>query len=349
MAASAVHFRPEDNYTNKDTRKKHTYEFVTCQTSVVNLDAATRGLGNNSCGPDVMDKYELKASNTAFRFFIIPLKAGVKAAEAARVDMPVCQPVSVERQTNGRLKMSTPTKNATIWYSIDGGEYQKYSSVITHNGACTVTAYCTSEGLMSSPVMSYDFPLFINKSSWKVVSVDSYQGGNEARLAIDGNTNTFWHTAWGASEPRHPHTIVIDMATNYKVIAITYLSRQDGNQNGMVKSYEVYLSTDGETWGTAAVSGTFQNTTALQTAKLKTATTARYLKFVAKSEVNGNAWTSAAEIGIEAEDEATAVSALQIQPEGTKYVYDLRGHRHDTTLGSLPHGIYIAGGRKVVK
>ena len=349
MAASAVHFRPEDNYTNKDTRKKHTYEFVTCQTSVVNLDAATRGLGNNSCGPDVMDKYELKASNTAFRFFIIPLKAGVKAAEAARVDMPVCQPVSVERQTNGRLKMSTPTKNATIWYSIDGGEYQKYSSVITHNGACTVTAYCTSEGLMSSPVMSYDFPLFINKSSWKVVSVDSYQGGNEARLAIDGNTNTFWHTAWGASEPRHPHTIVIDMATNYKVTAITYLSRQDGNQNGMVKSYEVYLSTDGETWGTAAVSGTFQNTTALQTAKLKTATTARYLKFVAKSEVNGNAWTSAAEIGIEAEDEATAVSALQIQPEGTKYVYDLRGHRHDTTLGSLPHGIYIAGGRKVVK
>ena len=109
------------------------------------------------------------------------------------------------------------------------------------------------------------------------------------------------------------------------------------------------LSTDGETWGTAAVSGTFQNTTALQTAKLKTATTARYLKFVAKSEVNGNAWTSAAEIGIEAEDEATAVSALQIQPEGTKYVYDLRGHRHDTTLGSLPHGIYIADGRKVVK
>ena len=168
-------------------------------------------------------------------------------------------------------------------------------------------------------------------------------------LLADMPAVPFWHTAWGASEPRHPHTIVIDMATNYKVTAITYLSRQDGNQNGMVKSYEVYLSTDGETWGTAAVSGTFQNTTALQTAKLKTATTARYLKFVAKSEVNGNAWTSAAEIGIEAEDEATAVSALQIQPEGTKYVYDLRGHRHDTTLGSLPHGIYIAGGRKVVK
>ena len=348
MAASAVHFRPEDNYTNKDTRKKHTYEFVSCSNTVVNLDAATRGLGNNSCGPDVMDKYELKAANTAFRFFLIPLKAGVKAAEAARIDMPVCQPVSVERQTNGKLKMTTQTKNATIWYSIDGGEYQKYTAVISHNAACTVTAYSTLDGLMTSPMMSYDFPLFIDKSSWKVKSVDSYQGGNEAKYAIDGNTSTFWHTAWGSNEPKHPHTIVIDMATNYNVTAITYLSRQDGNQNGMVKAYEIYLSTDGQTWGSAAT-GNFKNTTALQTAKLKKTTTARYIKFVAKSEINGNAWTSAAEIGIEATDETTAVNSVQMQSQDTKYIYDLQGHRHDASQASLPHGIYIAQGRKVMK
>ena len=349
MASSAVHFRPEDNYTNKDTRKKHTYEFVTCPTAVVNLDAATRGLGNNSCGPDVMDKYELKAANTPFRFFIIPLKSGVKAAEAARIDMPVCQAVSVERQTNGKLKMSTATKNATIWYSINGGEYQKYSSVITYNDACTITAYCTADNLMDSPLMSYNFPLYVDKSSWKVVSVDSYQGGNEARLAIDGNTSTFWHTAWGTNEPKHPHTIVIDMAIDYKVTAITYLSRQDGNANGMVKSYEVYLSTDGTTWGTAVVSGSFQNTTTQQVAKLKSATTARYMKFVAKSEVNNNAWTSAAEIGIETETVPASVSAVQIQALQTKYVYDLQGRRYDDLQAAMSHGIYITQGRKVLK
>ena len=349
MAASAVHFRPEDNYTNKDTRKKHTYEFVSCTPTVVNLDAATRGLGNNSCGPDVMDKYELKAANTAFRFFIIPLKAGVKAAEAARIDMPVCQSVSVERQNDGKLKMTTQTQNATIWYSIDGGEYQKYSSAVTHNAACTVKAYSTLDGLMTSPVMSYDFPLFIDKSAWKVISVDSYQGGNEANLAIDGNNSTFWHTAWGSNEPKHPHTIVIDMATNYNVTAITYLARQDGNQNGMVKAYEIYLSTDGNTWGSAAATGNFQNITAQQTAKLNTATIARYIKFVAKSEVNGNAWTSAAEIGIEALDETTAINTLQKQNSDSKYVYDLQGHRHDASQASLPPGVYIAQGRKIVK
>ena len=349
MAASSVHFRPEDNYTNKDSRKKHTYEFVSCTPTVVNLDAATRGLGNNSCGPDVMDKYELKAANTAFRFFIIPMKAGVKAAEAARIDMPVCQAVSVERQNDGKLKMTTQTKDATIWYSIDGGEYQKYSSPVSHNSACTVTAYSKAEGMMNSPAMSYDFPLFIDKSAWKVISVDSYQSGNEAKMAIDGNNITFWHTQWSPSEPTHPHTIVIDMATSYKVTAITYLARQDGNQNGMVKEYEVYLSTDGQTWGTKVVSGSFKNTTALQTAKLNTATTARYIKFVAKSEVNGRAWTSAAEIGIEALDETTAVNTVQQQNPQTKYIYDLQGHRLDASQVSLPHGIYIAQGRKIVK
>ena len=181
---------------------------------------------------------------------------------------------------------------------------------------------------MNSPMMSYDFPLFIDKSAWKVKSVDSYQGGNEAKLAIDGNNSTFWHTAWGTNEPRHPHTVT----------AITYLSRQDGNQNGMVKEYEVYLSTDGQTWGAKVASGSFQNTTALQTAKLNTATTARYMKFVAKSEINGNAWTSAAEIGIEAEDEATAINMMQNKKESMKYVYDL----HIVMMVRRPHFLTVS-------
>ena len=350
MAASAVHFRPEDNYTNKDTRKKHTYEFVRCDNAVVNLDAATRGLGNNSCGPDVMDKYELKAANTAFRFFIIPLKADVKAVEAARIDMPVCQFVNCERQSNGRIKMTTNTKNTTIYYSINGGDYQKYTEPLIQNEACTINVYCTAENLMDSPIMTYDFELFVNKSAWKLVSVDSQHSGNEARLAFDGKNDTFWHTEWGSVEPSCPHTIVIDMATEYKVTAITYLSRQDGNQNGMVKNFEVYLSNDGSTWGSPVVSGQFKNTTSQQVAKLTTPTTGRYLKFVAKSEVNGNPWTSAAEIGIQAESDHTAIWQVKTDKQhNTAVVYDLNGRRMNGQLAEQPKGIYISNGRKIVK
>ena len=344
MAASAVHFRPEDNYTNQGDRKKHTYEFVSCMTSVVNLDAATRGLGNNSCGPDVMDKYELKAANTAFRFFIIPLKAGVKAAEAARIDMPVCQPVSVERLTTGRIKMSTTTKNATIYYSIDGGEYQKYSTTLLHNEACNVKAYCTADGMMESPEMEYSFPLFINKSAWTLVSVDSYQSGNEGKYAIDGKNDTFWHTAWGTNEPQHPHTIIIDMKRIYNVTAITYLARQDGNQNGTVKGYEVYLSLDGKTWGTAVATGEFKYTTAMQTATLSKETPGRYMKLVAKSEVNGKAWASAAEIGIDATGDVTAVDEVYTPAkQDNELYYTLQG----VATATPSHGVYVHKGKKV--
>ena len=352
MAASAVHFKPESNYTNKDNRKKHTYEFVSCKTTVVNLDAATRGLGNNSCGPDVMDKYELHAANTAFRFFITPLHQGDNAISMARYDMPVCQPVSVERNTSGKLTMTTPTKGGTIWYSIDGADYQKYMSPIDHNKACTVTAYCTgSEGMLPSPKMSYDFGLFVDKSKWKLVSIDSYQGGNEGKLAFDNNTQTFWHTAWGANEPRHPHTIVIDMVDTYKVTAVTYLSRQDGNQNGMVKAYEVYLSNDNVSWGQPVVSGEFANTTAEQEARLATPKAGRYLKLVAKSEVNGNAWTSAAEIGIKAESDVTAISPVpQASHDTGCTAYNLRGQKVDLSQQSSHRDIVIReDGTKIVR
>ena len=350
MAASAVHFRPEDNYTDRDNRSKHTYQFKTCQTAVVSLDAVTRGLGNASCGPDVMEKYELKAANTAFRFFIIPLSAGDDAAVKARVGMPVCQSVSCERQSNGYIKMTTPTSNSTIYYSIDGGEYKKYTSPVVHNDACTVTAYSTSNGLMDSPKMTYEFPLYISNSGWTLVSADSYQGGNEARLAFDGNTSTFWHTAWGASETSHPHTIIVDMKKIYDVTAFTYLGRQDGNQNGMVKGYAVYLSVDGNNWGTAVASGEFKNTTALQVAKLSKATPGRYLKFVATSEINGKAWASAAEISIEADRIITSIDppSAMTSDKASAY-YDLQGRRHTGDLQSLPNGIYIKKGKKVRK
>lgn len=345
MAASAVHFRPEDNYTNRNTRSKHTYQFKTCQPTIVSLDAATRGLGNASCGPDVMEKYELHAQNTDFRFLLMPLLPGDDAAAKARVLMPVCQPVSGERMTNGRIRLTTSTKGADIFYSIDGGDYEKYTSPINNPSSCTLKTYCVAEGLMDSPVMSYTFDLYINKTAWKLVSADSQHGGNEAKLAFDNKTNTFWHTEYSGSEPTCPHTLVVDMISIYQVTAFTYLARQDGSQNGMVKDYEVYFSLDGKTWGNAAVSGQFENTTSLQVAKLKKTTAARYLKFVAKSEINGRAWTSAAEIGIQADADVTSVAPLMNDSRESTSVYNLQGQK---AVPPYKKGLYVTNGRKVL-
>lgn len=91
MATSALHWRTEDNYSDNNHRAKHPHEFKTTQNTVVSLDAKTRGLGNASCGPDVLEQYELKADNTSFQFIIMPtIYAGdiQKMNDMARVTLP---------------------------------------------------------------------------------------------------------------------------------------------------------------------------------------------------------------------------------------------------------------------
>jgi len=95
MSASATHFRPEDLYVNRSSRAKHTYQAVFCDNTVVNLDARIRGLGNATCGPDVLEQYELKAGTTPFSFMILPfadLKNVDQLVEKSRVIIPAGVP-----------------------------------------------------------------------------------------------------------------------------------------------------------------------------------------------------------------------------------------------------------------
>jgi hypothetical protein len=136
----------------------------------------------------------------------------------------------------------------------------------------------------------------------------------------------------------------------YQVTHFTYTARTDGSQNGMVKDYEVYLSTDGKTWGSPVLTGTFKNTTSMQVAALKEPTPGRYLKFIAKSEINGNAWTSASEIGIQATADVTAIDAISTEQAAlfpfTDAYYTLQG----IPVKTPTHGsIYIHKGKKIIK
>ena len=143
------------------------------------------------------------------------------------------------------------------------------------------------------------------------------------------------------------------MVNTYTVTAFTYNGRTDGNQNGMVKSYEVYLSMDGQDWGSPVAKGEFKNTTALQVATLNTPVQGRYLKFVALSEINGNKWTSAAEIGIRASSDNTAVETItEKQIQAATGIYDLQGRKmaeDKSFYTTLPKGIYITNGKKILK
>ena len=95
-----------------------------------------------------------------------------------------------------------------------------------------------------------------------------------------------------------PHEIQINLGASYSVSGIRYLPRQDGGggaANGRIGQYEVYVSTDGVNWGTAVATGTFANNASQKEVRF-TAKTGQYLRLRALSEVNGNPWTTAAEI-----------------------------------------------------
>ena len=133
-----------------------------------------------------------------------------------------------------------------------------------------------------------------------VVSVDSQElvdGNGAATNAIDGNPTTLWRSERSQRTAPLPHTLVLHLGGRYQVDGFRYLPRQDGRSNGTIAGYQFYVSDDGSTWGTAVAAGTFAADTTEKTVRF-TAKTGRYVRLVALSEINGNPWTSIAELNI---------------------------------------------------
>jgi hypothetical protein len=140
----------------------------------------------------------------------------------------------------------------------------------------------------------------IPRTGWKLLYVDSQElvGENAAATnAFDGNSATFWHTQWFSANPPPPHEIQIDLGAAHSISGFRYLPRQDGSVNGTIGKYEFYLSSDGVNWGSAVATGTFAGNTAEKEVDFSTAN-ARYVRLRALSEINGNPWTSAAELNV---------------------------------------------------
>ena len=300
MSASALHVRAQDMADpNHLQRLIHKYNIPMRKETVLCLDAHNRPLGNASCGPGPMKKYELQASPIVFSFIMIPLERSYTQSELtkkARVQMPMCMPVMAERDNNGYLQMSTSTPETTIFYSINGNEYREYTGSFEFINGGKVQAYAISKKLGKSLVTTVELPIYVDRSAWKIAFSSSEDQGEEAQNAIDGDLSTYWHTRWHEPIPGFPHSIVVDMASLLVVDKFIYTARQ-GNDNGHVKDYELSFSKDGKNWE-GTVKGSFSNLTSAQTVTLKTPIVARYFKFTPLSEMHGRKWASVAELNV---------------------------------------------------
>ena len=140
----------------------------------------------------------------------------------------------------------------------------------------------------------------IPQSGWSLISADSQETSAEdgkAQNAFDGSTSTFWHTLYTGGATPYPHEIQIDLGATYALDGFRYLPRQDGSNHGMVANWQFYASTDKTNWGTAVATGVFGSDGDTSEERVMfTRTTARYVRFVALSEINGNPWASVAEL-----------------------------------------------------
>ena len=213
-------------------------------------------------------------------------------------------PVISGRDTNGLVTISN-TVGCKMVFTVDGtaptASSPAYTAPFAAPPGSTVQAACVMPNGQLGIVASKSFA-GLPPTGWKVVGVDSQETAgedNSAANAIDGDASTFWHTRWN-EDLALPHFITVDMGRSQRIAGFTYLPRQDGNPNGTVENYRFETSADGTNWTTNIVSGTFaniQNNPSLQEVSFAPVN-ARFFRFTALKEVNGNGWTSAAEISV---------------------------------------------------
>ncbi len=179
-------------------------------------------------------------------------------------------------------------------------EYNKSIPDMVQAGTCASIEDCNN-------------PAKLPKDIWEVFYVDSeevnYPG--YASMSIDDDPETIWHTRWSTGNDPYPHEIIVDMGAEYQVFEFTYLTRQDG-ENGRIKDYQLFVSPNAFEW-TEVGNGSFENTSAPQTIEFEESLNARFFKLIALSEVNGNAWASAAEFDMVGCTEILGLGETQLE------------------------------------
>lgn len=229
-----------------------------------------------------------------------------------------CDPQDAGSVTKYKVKLDGKTFEAGIekvgetqvrlYYNLDGlvdGKYVVAAAAGNDRGAWSVWSDVL-EFCLGAPtpqnigLYCMSKPKRISQKDWKIyhVSSEAVKHGHVAKLAIDGDKSTQWHSLWtidGVAQ-RHPHEIQIDLGSTYNICGFQYLPRQDKSWNGGIKKYIFCVSENGLDWK-EVLSGELAKTKDEQSVEFDQHS-ARYVSMVALSEINGNEWTAIAELNV---------------------------------------------------
>ncbi|MBQ7635382.1 MAG: DUF4981 domain-containing protein [Bacteroidaceae bacterium] len=274
----------------------HPHELPTSSATHLHLDAKVTGLGGNSCGQGApLNEDRAFATQYYFGLLIRPVSNG-DIDSRLHVTPSGQMPIGISRNPAGLVSLSSEAAGRTILYRIDGGAPQTYSEPFDLKQGGSVTASFADDPRYK---ITEQFPR-IETVPLRVLSTSSYEPwGGEAENLVDDDLGTIWHTQYGVTLAKYPHTVDFDANTAVTMKGIAYTARQDG-PNGRVKDFTISVSTDGVNWQ-EVYRGQFSDTTGQQRAMFQSPVRARYVRFTALSELRGQEFASGADFRLIAE------------------------------------------------
>ncbi len=253
---------------------------------VVNLDAFQMGLGGASCGPRPLPQYQTLSQATPLGFVIAPTQALMQLA-TTRFAVPH-SPV-IERDGTGMVTLTSSTPDVPMAYRINNGELIPYETPFKLEEG-SVTAVALPSGDIPPTVASTKtFSLIKGQGDWKVLSVSSEEPDvGFAHFAIDGDSDTHWHTSYTNGLPDFPHSLAIDMGAKMTFTGFIYTPKMDSDK-GLIHRYAFSISDDGKTWKEVARGGFvyhyIRKDPSVQRIDFKAPVEARYIKLDALTPV----------------------------------------------------------------
>lgn len=112
--------------------------------------------------------------------------------------------------------------------------------------------------------------------------------------ALDGDPATLWHSRYNPDRAPLPQAITVDLGGAYDVSELAYQPRTDGNLNGIITDYNVYVSSDGQNF-TRVTTGSWPADTSTKLAAFD-APRARFIRLEATGSYENKDLASVAEI-----------------------------------------------------
>ena len=171
-----------------------------------------------------------------------------------------------------KTKLSLSQESTLSLSDLKPGSEFLYRTIFVPDSAAIDTFY--------TDYVSYG-KYFLDKSSWKVVGFSTQHSGaaNLATNAIDGKTDTRWHT--NANTSVYPHFITIDMGSEWTLTGFD-VYRMKGDDRAC-DTFQLLISNDNVTWDDIGIFDFNRFLDDVQYYEIPSQPVGRYFKFVGLS------------------------------------------------------------------